>query len=786
MALTESQFNVSELMQLDPVDLEELMASLPDEELEELKALMREEEEQRFQRLNSLGESLAQRRSEAIAARESSGIEQEWLEDEEFYEGIDDANRGEMAAWSSKPVEQESSDDDTSSTIFLNITAPYCDAAGASLADMLLPTDDSAWHITTTPMPELQPFAKGELPARIREAIQKEAQGAESPEQFAAAKEAEIANKASEIISTAKEKADAAQKRIEDWHVECQYHAEVRRVIEDTAKVGSGVLKGPIPQKRRQLAYIDGGLVFNEEIKPGSKRIDYWNLYPDGGCGENLHNGSYVFERDDITPKQLRDLIGVPGYLEDQIKAALDEGPTQAEKVYRGSGDLKPRDTKGLFEIWYFYGEIPKEDMEAAGCECEGDSIPAQITMVNNRVVKATLNPLDTGDFPYDIMIWKKRKGMPWGVGVARQIRTPQRMINGAGRNLMDNAGLAGGPMWAFKQGVLEPIDGVAELAPRKGWIASDDADMDEVARAFAYFKLDMMVNELQAIIYLGLKMAEDVTGLPMIMQGQMGAQRLETLGQTQILNNNANIVRRRIARLFDDLVTEPHVRRYYAYLLQYGEDSEKGEFVIDARGSSNLVERAIQKEKTMEWLQLSQNPIYGIDPKKVAKELLRADKFDPKAFEFDDEDWKKVVEGMTQPQQDPRQAIAEITAQLKMQLEQFKGQKEMTMQDKDHQHKERMKAADIQSEERIAEMQAQIDQAVEIFRGDLNKQLTEMKYQGDKDLQFDKLKTSLNETVMRLTTQKELSAQGAPAALMPKPPTEPAGRAQPGESYQR
>ncbi|MCA9340179.1 MAG: hypothetical protein KDA17_04670, partial [Candidatus Saccharibacteria bacterium] len=336
----------------------------------------------------------------------------------------------------------------------------------------------------------------------------------------------------------------------------------------------------------------------------------------------------------------------------------------------------------------------------------------------------------------------------------------------------MDNAGLAGGPMVIFKQGIVTPADGQVELAPRKLWIANEDADIDDVSKAFTYVKLDMLVNELQAIIYLGLKMAEDVTGLPMIMQGQLGSNRIDTLGQTQILNNNANIVRRRIARLFDDLVTEPHVRRYYAYLLQYGEDDEKGEFQIDARGSSNLVERAIQKEKTMELLTLAQNPVYGIDPKKAAIEYLRSEKFDPKSFEYDDDKWREIVENLANAQQaqDPRLQIAELNSTTKKEIESMKLQSDQ---------------ADRESRERIASMQGEIDKAITVFEGGLKKKLEELKYQGSKDLQFDKLKKEINETVMRLTTTRELASLGARARNMPGPVVEPPQRAPAGRSYQ-
>ena len=35
------------------------------------------------------------------------------------------------------------------------------------------------------------------------------------------------------------------------------------------------------------------------------------------------------------------------------------------------------------------------------------------ITMVNCRVIKAAINPLDSGEFPYDVMVWQRRPACP-------------------------------------------------------------------------------------------------------------------------------------------------------------------------------------------------------------------------------------------------------------------------------------------------------------------------------------------------------------------------------------
>src|SRR6185295_15065825 len=169
--------------------------------------------------------------------------------------------------------------------------------------------------------------------------------------------------------------------------------------------------------------------------------------------------------------------------------------------------------------------------------------------------------PLDSGEFPYDFMPWKRRAGSPWGSGVARQGRTAQRITTAAVRNMMDNAGIsAGGQMVIGTQ--IEPADGKWEITPRKLWRFSEDANTDDVRKAMAFFEIPSRQKELREIVIFGQKLMEDSTGLPMLLQGQQG-KAPDTVGGMTLLNNNAAAVLRRLARTFDDNITEPHIRRY-------------------------------------------------------------------------------------------------------------------------------------------------------------------------------------------------------------------------------
>lgn len=770
-----------------PGEEEDGSAQVPGEgavEGEEPPAMSDEERERMMMRLNAFGESLAKTRSEAIRARQASGIEDEWLEDEEFYHGVDDSNRHEFrTTWRRKPVGQAESekkrDGTTQSVVFPNITRPYCDAAAARISDMLLPTGGARpFDLKATPIPDQEKLAKGQYPAGMVQTA-----AAQNPGQPGLAKQqlSKVSEDASVKIEAAKEKAAKAQKRIDDWFKECRWTSHVRQVIEDAARIGTGVLKGPIPIQRRKKKFIDGELVLQNEIKPVSKWVDPWNLFPDAACGENIHNGSYIWERDYVTKKQLKDLGEQKAYIKEQIDACLTEGPTRAVAEFKPTPELlvTDEDQKNRFEIWYMHGVADREDVMAAGCKCEDETMlmPVMIVMVNNRVIKVAENPLETGDYPYDVMVWQRRSGHWTGIGVSRQIRTPQRIVVAATRNLMDNAGLAAGPMIVFRQGVVYPANGVAGLGPRKIYYIAEDADeMTDARYAIGVVKVDMLVNELMQIIQFGLKLAEDVTGLPMLLQGQMGPstrgnRQPNTLGQTQILNTNASTVLRRMARLFDDRMTEPHVGRYYDWLLMHGEDDEKGDFVLNALGSSALVERDIQDQQIVDMGRLVLDPRFGKDPKKWFNEMLISQHFDPSRFDYDDEEWKKIVQNMKDGPQDPRLQVAEIRK---------------ASEDASRMLEEKLAGAERGFDEQENQRRRDWEEKDNALDRELELLIHNLTSRDERDISTDTLRTSLAEVVMKVRAQRDLSTEGNRTKLALKPPSEPAGRAAPGESYQQ
>jgi len=724
------------------------------------------DEETRIQRLDALAVSLLAKRKSAIDGRAQSGIEQIWLEDEDAFDGIDDLNRNQEGAQGSRHRYTKSAssagtytkDDgrpDPNACILLpNITGPYVEAGAAAIADILLPLDDWPFGVGTTPIPELTGLVEQIKGFPDDQMVQ-------TPEMSAPHPAGHIRRRADEEMERAKKCAEKAEKRIRDWLTECQWHGTSRRQIDDSARVGSGITKGPIPKLKKVYMWheVDGvqQLEIKEETKPITEAVDYWNLFPDyPACGENIHKGSFIWERGEITKKTLADLRGQEGYIDSQIELCLREGP----KKFAVDAGKQVQDKDGAFEIWWMHGSLEREDAEAAGCDCTGEkegyiAVPAVITVVNDRVIRGALNHMDKGTFPYDILTWRRRAGMPWGQGIARQIRPAQQGITGCFRAMMENAGLSAKPMLAVLRKYLSPTDGTWDLFGGKVFEVDEDADMRDVKAAITSIMIDSRQAELLAIINFLLKLAEDITGQPLLLQGQ-STNAPDTVGGMTIINNNASVVKRRIARQFDDQKIEPEVTRYYDYLMQYGEDEEeKGLYVIDARASSVLVERDIQNKGMIQLLGASVNPAYGADPRKVYAEAAKAMKIDPTRLQYDEKTWTEMQSKPGAPA--PQVQVAQIRAEADA----------------------KVTAAEIASKERIAQLESETDRIVAAINERLNSaELTSAERQN-----LEKIKGTLGKTVIEVNAQKELSRENMAVKSL-QPAVEPVGRAEDGQAF--
>jgi hypothetical protein len=645
----------------------------PEQALEEIV----QEEQGREQKQEQLREQLAQvllkRRDQAVRYRAGLGIETQWAEDQAYYEGEEESSR--VAYYKGMTLGSPllaKPKNDFKSKIFLNITRPYVETAASKVIEVLCPVDDRAFSIVPSPIP----FAVMGGQEMRGMAIPQETSAPAMPEQGAppmvdqngmpaAPQQIQQQQAEKSVEDNLRIAARGAERWIDDALQECGYGRELRRLVDDAARLGTGIMRGPIPTVRVSRKVEGDQLIMVEEIVPESKCISIWNAFPDPACGDNIHNGQYFIEHDNLTEKQVRELIAAPGYIPSAIEEVLRQGPqenatTALVKAPHESSDQAAKN----YHIWYYHGFLSVEDVVAMGCACgevEG-GVAAVITIINDTPVKAHLAPLSAGKFPYDFMCWQRTAGSPWGIGIARQIRACQSILNATVRSMMENAGLSSGPQIILGRGSIIPADGSWVITPRKVWLLKPDADIPDVTKAFNAVQIPSIQQELLETVNFVLKMAENVTGLPILLQGQQGPTGVpETVGGMQILVANASGLLRRMARIFDDSITKPHVTSYYEWMMEFGEDdSIKGDFQVIPRGSSALVIKDMRATFLIQVVpQLIANPNFGIDPSRYFKEVAKLNGLEPSDVQFTEAELQALMQQEAPP--DPRVQVAQI-----------------------------------------------------------------------------------------------------------------------------
>lgn len=675
------------------------LSDLPDEL--QPKATPKLSDAERAQRLQDLGVVIAGKIDDAVRARKESGIEEVWTQCEDAYLGIDDANRHEYAKakWAKStslqgPLTANQAPTTNKSTAYVRLTTRYVDMAAAKISEIVLPIDDKAFTLDATPEPQMVMGQSAPNPATAQ------------PAQMGAVAQA-AGQVAGTVADTATQKAKAAEKRIYDWMVEARYPMQMRKVIHDSARIGVGVLKGPFPELREAKAFsAESGkavLEIVQNIAPSCKWIDSWNFFPARSCGEDIHEGDYVCERDFLSASGLRDLksltdqTGAAIYLPHQIDKVLEEGPDKCNQVETGLNPNDPKKT-GRYTIWHFTGSLSREDMQILGAT-GADELPDELvecfcilTVVNDTIIRATFNPLEkTGHFPYRAFPWSRRAGHWAGVGVGEQVSLPQRMVNAGTRGWMNNAGKTAGAQIVMDSRAVVPADGNWEITPDKLWFLTGEAVDNDVRKVFMAVEFPDRANTLQAIIQYAFKLAEEMSNIPLVSQGQTGKDDPQTFGQAELQNTNANTLLRDKAYSIDDFVTEPLVNDYYEWLLLDPEipDDEKGDFQINARGSIGMVEKAIQEQTLAQLLPLSLNPVWGQDPKKLMAEFLRSKRINPDSTAYTEAELQKMQQ--TPPPPPPQVQAAQINANAKLQATNMQIQGDLQQSQLEMQHEQNL-----------------------------------------------------------------------------------------------
>ena len=525
------------------------------------------------------------------------------------------------------------------STLYINSTRPKTNTMASRLSDMLFPTDDRNWGIKPTPVPELTVEAE-EAAQRAADA---ETAAAADPDNQQLQQAAQDATQRTDVIQArmdeARKRARAMEEEIDDHLREAKYSAQGRLVIEDASKLGTGIMKGPVIGERSRKAWqqqdrvdengdvMEGGQgtgVFAmqnvEDPRPAFWRTNLWDFFPDMDA-TTIEDSEGNFERHLMNKKQLRRLAKQPGFDKDALRRLITMPAESSTPNYiadiRSITGAYHDSTTDRYHVWEYHGPLTLDEMRdiAVLMENDGiledledldvdplDEIEAVVWFCQGELLKFGLHYLDSGEPIYSVFCLEKDDASIFGFGVPYIMRDPQKAMASAWRALMDNAGLSSGPQIVINDNVVEPQDGVWVIEPRKIWLRKSGAPKGE--KPFEIIEITSNLDELTNLIEFCKKNVDEETNLPVIASGEQGAHVTKTATGMSLLMNSVNVVFRRIVKNWDDDLTTPTIRRTYDFLMQFSKKEHiKGDYEVDARGTSVLLVREMQSQNLLLFL---------------------------------------------------------------------------------------------------------------------------------------------------------------------------------------
>lgn len=487
------------------------------------------------------------------------------------------------------------------SKAFMRKTRVKVESVDARLMDMLFPAVRGEKNYTLEATPE--PSIPTPLKKRIVDLLT-EANGGTPPDK-------EVLKAA--IKDAADHAAHKMELRIEDQLAEARYRDVARKVLHSGNLYGTGILKGPLVERRERVSYVwnDEHRKFIQETTafaaPFLTHVPLWRFYPDMAVTE-LNDARFVWEHHRLSRADMVGLADRKTFATDKIKAHLIANPDgdirrrTYEDQLRSLGEqrlLGFEHKTGQFDVLERWGWLDADML----CSC-GVKIPPERmheaffanvwVLPDGQVIKAVLQPIEGFQWPYHMYYLDKDETSIFAEGLATIMRGDQKMINAAVRMLLDNAAVTAGPQFEVFVPAFPANANLTDIHPLKVWPRTGG---DFQYPAVRQLNFNSHMPELIQVFQLFDGNADEVTAIPKFTYGdnpQKGAGA--TMGGLSMLMGQANISLKDLVISWDEGITKSFIGAMFHWNMKFSSDNTiKGDFGVVATGAASLVAKEVR-----------------------------------------------------------------------------------------------------------------------------------------------------------------------------------------------
>ena len=509
------------------------------------------------------------------------------------------------------------------SEVFSRIVSAKARGATALLRDIYF-SAGRPWELAPTPIPKTPQNVADTIQRLVQMEAQAMAQAGQPPTQeMIQARTKQLMQAAEEAeVRRAEEDAKKATKRLDDYLREGGFYDALSQFLVDLPLFPFAVLKGPSVKIVDDVVWENGAAVIRRKPRLVWSRVSPFDFYFSPGVSD-ISNAD-TFERLRWTRKDLNDLMGLPGWRQDAIRAALSEydhglrdwmDTLDTERAIQEDREDPTWNRSEMIDAMEFSGNVQGKLLHEWGFPRDEAPDPlsdyhVQAWVCGSHVLKVQLTPSPRKRHPYFVSSFEKVPGTPVGNSLVDMLSDIQEVANAALRNLVNNMSMASGPQVVVLDNRFAVTEDTDDLYPWKRWHMADEPGQGALPPV-SFYQPNSNAAELLGIYQKMTEIADEISAIPRYITGSGatgGAGR--TASGLSMLMGNASKMLQQVAHNIDNDVLDSMLKSLYDLLMLTSPENLRGDEEIVVKGVSTVMAREAERARQLEFLQLTANPI--------------------------------------------------------------------------------------------------------------------------------------------------------------------------------
>lgn len=510
------------------------------------------------------------------------------------------------------------------SEVYSRLVAVKCRGATSLLRDVYL-GPDRPWDIQPQPDPPVPEQIQSNILQLIQSEVGNQMQSGQPitddqvhTRYFSLMHAAQAAARRNAMLQ-----ADAASDKVEDILVAGRFYEAMNDFLIDLPLFPFAVLKGPIVRMVPKMTWIQGQPSLQNRAQMFWERVSPFDVYWTPGA--NAIEDAEIIERKRLTRADLNDLLGLPGYDDNAIRLALEDyanglrewldAPDTEAALMEGRENPNMNISHYIDAIEY-HGNVQGRMLLTEGIDPKLIPDPdrdynIQSWVVGRWTIKTQINPSPRQRHPYYITSYEKVPGTIAGHALPDILEDLQEICNATLRSMVNNLAISSGPQVVINDEMVSPTNDGDQLYPWKRWHTQGDP-LGNQREPVTFFSPPSNAQELMGIYSQVTNIADEISAIPRYITGseRLGGAGRTASGLSMMMGNSSKVLQTVSGNVDQDVMKPLLTSMYDMIMLTDGSGLLTGEEEIRVKGTDVAVQRETERQKQLQFLQITANPV--------------------------------------------------------------------------------------------------------------------------------------------------------------------------------